>query len=94
MLHELCDGVSPISDTLLEHGSDESDCLGLIEGEAPSKSFLGEGASLEYGRHPRISRDWMVNGPGEGRVCPVPLGRSSWFEIKPEIRLLSTSPSP
>ena len=54
MLHELCDGMPPIPDTLLEHGSDESDCLCLVEGETPSESLLGERAGLKYGRHPRI----------------------------------------
>ena len=82
VLHELCDGVPPISDPLLEYGSDKSDSLRLVEGETPSESFLGERAGLEYGRHPRIQRDWMVNGPDGGRACPVPLGQSSWFEIK------------
>ena len=47
MLHELCDGMSSISDTLLEHGSNESDGLCLVEGETPSESLLSEGACLE-----------------------------------------------
>ena len=94
MLHELCDGVSPISDTFLEHGSDESDCLRLVEGDTPSEPFLSEGAGLKHGRHPRIRRDWMDNGPGGGEAYPVPSERSSWFGIKPAVRLLSPYPPP
>lgn len=39
--------MSSISDTLLEHGSNESDGLCLVEGETPSESLLSEGACLE-----------------------------------------------
>ena len=92
MLHELRDGVSPISDTLLEYGSDKSDCLRLVENETPSESFLGERAGLKYGQHPRIYHDWMENGPGGGGACPVLLVRFSWFGTKPVTRLLSPSP--
>ena len=60
MLHKLGDGVPSISDTLLEHGSDESDCLRFIESEAPRESFLGEGAGLDHGEaRAYIARDGM-----------------------------------
>lgn len=87
--HELRDGVPSISDTLLKYGSDESDCLRLVEGETPSKPFLGEGASLKHGRRSCEQRDEMENKPGGGRAYPALVGRSSWFGIKPTIRPLS-----
>ena len=47
VLHELRNGVPSISDTLLEHGSDKSDRLRLVEGETPSESLLGERSCLK-----------------------------------------------
>lgn len=94
VLHELRDGMISISDTLLEYGSYEGDCLRPVEGETPSESFLGERASLGHSQRSFAIHSEMANGPGEGGVCPVLAGESSWFGAKNTIRLLSPSPYP
>jgi hypothetical protein len=93
MLHELSDGMSSISDTFLENRSDESDGLCLVEDETPGESLLSQRACLERREVCCVGCNEMENGPGEGEVYLVPLGRSSWFGIKTITRLLSPSPS-
>lgn len=82
-----------VSDALLKHGSDESDSLCLVEGETSGESLLSKKARLECCQRLCARRDETRNGPGEGGVYLVPVGQSSWFEIRPVVRLLSPSPS-
>jgi hypothetical protein len=57
MLHEVSDGMTSISDKLVEHGSDESDGLCPIEGETPGESLLSKRACLERGHRSFARRD-------------------------------------
>jgi hypothetical protein len=46
MLHELCDGMDPITYAFLKLGRNESSRFGLIQAKTPRQAFLGKEAKL------------------------------------------------
>ncbi len=46
MLHEICDGMDPITYALLKLRSDKSSCLGLIQAKTPRQTTLSQKAEL------------------------------------------------